>query len=75
MLYDPAALIKTEYVHSSPISISRPFLAGVKNNMVSFCKGPDKMNMFSWVFTIHALKVFNEGLLPVANHGIVLDVF
>lgn len=75
MLDDLAVVIETEYVHAGPIRIAGPFLAGVKNDMVSFRKNPDKMNAFSRVLTIHTLKVFDERLFSVADHGIVLDIF
>jgi hypothetical protein len=74
MLDDLSVVVQAEDVHARPVGVACPLLITVQNHIVCFSDNTLELDMLAGVFTRHALEVFDEGLLPVSNRRVVLDV-
>ena len=74
-MFDNLALVvEPENVNSGPITIIRPMLIATENDVIALRDDTFELHTLAWILAGHRFKLLNEGLLAVANRGIVLNI-
>src|SRR6266568_438607 len=67
MFDDFALIIESENINPCPISITRPLLITMQDNIVSFSNHTLEVNSLSWILLCHSREVLNERLLIASS--------
>src|SRR4029079_12836922 len=74
MLDDSTIIVQSEYIDACPIRIAGPLLVAMQNHKVAFGDRPFKLYPLARILACHTNEVFDESVLAVRNHWIVLNV-
>ncbi|MEA2732761.1 MAG: hypothetical protein QOF70_7236, partial [Acetobacteraceae bacterium] len=74
MLNDLSSIVQPEDIDARPCMIARPFLAAMKDNVISFRDHPHELDIFAGIIAGRLFKIIDETGFAVRYAGIVLDV-
>ncbi len=74
MLDDFAVVIQPEDIDACPITIARPLLITMENDIAVLGNHPLEVNALAGVFLCHAHEIRDEGFLAIGHSRIVLNV-